>query len=56
MSDAHIDFSKLTTLVVDDSRLMRSLVEAILKSYGCRNVVLAESVSHAGKLLEHDSN
>ncbi len=52
MSHAQIDFSKLTILVVDDSRLMRSVVEAILNSYGCKNVVLAAGVSKALKLLD----
>ncbi len=51
MSHAQIDFGKLTILVVDDSRLMRSLIEAILNSYGCTNVVLAGSVSKALRLL-----
>ncbi len=54
MSHARIDFSKLTMLVVDDSRLMRSLVEAILKSYGCKNVVLAAGVTQALNLLDRD--
>ena len=52
MSQAQIDFSRLTVLVVDDSSFMCNMIDAILKSYGCRNVVLAESVSHAGKLLD----
>ncbi len=51
MSDAHIDFSKLTALVVDDSKLMRSLVEAILESYGFKSVILAGGVLQAVKRL-----
>ncbi len=52
MSHAHIDFSKLTVLVVDDSTFMCNLIEAILESYGCTNVVLAGGVTQALRKLD----
>ncbi len=53
MSQAQLDFAKLTVLVVDDSKFMCDMIDAILKSYGCTNVVLAHSASEGvDKLVE----
>lgn len=52
MSQAQIDFSRLTVLVVDDSSFMCNMIDAILKSYGCKNLVLAFSVTEALKKLD----
>ena len=52
MSQAQTDFGKLTVLVVDDSSFMCNMIEAILGSYGCKNVVLAFSVTEALRKLD----
>ena len=47
------DFSKFNILVIDDSKFVRQLVEAILGSFGVGNVCSAESVDDALRRMDN---
>ena len=52
MTHAQIDFSKLKVLLLEDSKNMSTLIEAILQAYGCTNIVQVYSVSEALRALD----
>ncbi len=52
MSDAQSNLDRLNVLVLDDDRKMRTLIEAILVSFGVREVHLAPDVKQAFRDLQ----
>ena len=55
ISNKQMDIVELKILIVDDSMPMRNLIEAILKSYGCKNVILSSGVTQALESVEKQS-
>ena len=53
MDHAHLHFSMLSVLIVDDSRYMRDVIKAVLAAYGCLDVALADGVSQAKEILSN---